>query len=128
MPSARAEQRKKVLALMAKPQKRSKYRAVRCEVDGETFDSKREMREWLKLKALERRSAIRNLKRQVRYPLEVNGVIVATYVSDFEWDQGFTSLMNVAHIVADSKGVRTRDYILKRKLMKAIHGIEIREL
>ena len=30
-------------------------------------------------------------------------------------------------VVEDAKGMRTREYQIKRKLMKAIHGIEIRE-
>jgi hypothetical protein len=94
--------------------------------DGLKFDSQREHGEWVKLSALARRGAIEGLERQVSFDLTVNGVKVCRYVADFVWIENHGGQR--WRVVADSKGMRTRDYILKAKLMKAIHGIEIREL
>jgi hypothetical protein len=94
--------------------------------DGLKFDSQREHGEWVKLEALARKGAIQDLKRQVPFELAVNGVKICRYVADFSWlevhdGQGWA-------VVADAKGYRTREYAMKAKLMKAIHGIDILEL
>jgi hypothetical protein len=60
---------------------------------------------------------------QVKYSLDVNGVHIANYYADFVYfDYRFSK-----EICEDSKGVRTADYKLKAKLMKACHGIDILE-
>jgi hypothetical protein len=59
----------------------------------------------------------------VRYPLAVNGEPVATYVADFVYDE------DGATIVEDFKSPASRTplYRLKKRLMWAVHGIDIRE-
>jgi hypothetical protein len=78
----------------------------------------------LYLKALERAGRCRNLELQVRFPLEVNGQKICTYIADFRYElergEGLWE-----HIVEDAKGVETPEFKIKKKLMKAIHGIEI---
>lgn len=64
---------------------------------------------------------ISDLKLQVKYEFVVNGRKIGSYKSDFEYEE------NGRHIVEDCKGYRQRDYIWRRKLMLALHGIEIRE-
>jgi hypothetical protein len=59
---------------------------------------------------------------QPRYRLEVCGVHVCDYVADFRYEEGG------ATVVEDAKGFKTAAYKLKKKLMKAIHNIEIREV
>ncbi len=46
------------------------------------------------------------------------------YVADFV----YTDVEIGENVVEDSKGIRTKDYILKRKLMLAVHGIRIKEV
>jgi hypothetical protein len=60
------------------------------------------------------------MRRQVKYPIEVNGVKITTYVADFvlDYDDGSTR-------VIDFKGVETDSFKLKKKLMEAVHGIKI---
>lgn len=99
----------------------SKFHNVRTEVDGLTFDSKREARRWGELRILERAGKISGLARQIPYALTVNGQKVCTYRSDFEYVE------NGQLVVEDSKGHRTPEYRLKKKLMQAVHGISIRE-
>ena len=49
-----------------------------------------------------------------------NGV---NYIADFV----YTDCNSGETVVEDSKGLRTKDYIIKRKLMLFIHGIRILE-
>jgi Protein of unknown function (DUF1064) len=102
----------------------NKYRAVRTTIDGITFDSKREAARYLELRTLERAGLITNLQRPKPYQLTVNGVKIGRYKPDF------TYVENGAEVVEDVKSPATkkaRDYVLRKKLMLAIHGIEIRE-
>jgi hypothetical protein len=101
-------------------QKPSKYRNEPIVVEGVRWDSTGEYGRWCELENMERAGAIANLRRQVPYPLEVNGVLVATYVADYVYDEGGRE------IVEDWKGVMTEGYRLKAKLMQACHGITIR--
>lgn len=103
-------------------------------IKGLWFASQREARRWLELLQLERAGKISDLRRQVRYRLEVKGVLICNYVADFnyrEWtgpgspNVGWCEVW--CEVVEDCKGTRTREYRIKRKLMKAIHEIEIRE-
>ncbi|MGD9714830.1 MAG: DUF1064 domain-containing protein [Thermomicrobiales bacterium] len=105
---------------MKKP---SKYKAVRTTLDGITFASKREAERYATLKLLEKAGDITKLELQPRYPLVVNDQLVGNYVADFRYrdEQGNT-------VVEDAKGVKTPVYKLKKKLMKAIYGIEVREV
>lgn len=102
----------------------SKWKNRKTVVDGITFDSAKEARQWRLLKQIESLGEITKLRRQVAYKLEVNGVFVCAYRADFVyWD-----VREQREVVADAKGFRTPEYKLKRKLMKAIHGIEIKEM
>lgn len=102
---------------------RNKYSAQRTTVDGRTFASKKEARRYGQLKLREAAGEIRDLLLQVRFPLEVNGVLVCTYVADFV----YLEASDWALVVEDTKGVRTDAYRLKAKLMRAVRGITIRE-
>lgn len=101
--------------------KGSKYGAIKTKVGDITFDSKGEAKRYQELLLLLRAGEISDLKLQVGYDLIVEGTKICKYVADF------TYLENHKRIVEDFKGVRTAVYRLKKKLMKAILGIEIRE-
>jgi hypothetical protein len=100
----------------------SKYRNVKTVVDGIVFDSKREANRYGLLKLRQRLKEIRNLRCHVLYTLAVNDVAVCKYEADFVYEEGNGT------VVEDVKGVRTAVYKLKKKLMKACLGIEIREV
>lgn len=102
----------------------NKFSARRTVVDGIRFDSAREARRYCELKALERGGQVRNLELQPRYPLLVNGVLIGHYRADFRYTEVHTGRV----VVEDAKGVRTRDYLLRKKLMRAVHGIDVREV
>jgi hypothetical protein len=99
----------------------SKYGNIKAEADGMTFDSKAERGRWMDLRLIEKVGDIAELRRQVVYPLDVNGVHICDYKADF------TYLGKDGLVVEDSKGYRTREYMMKAKLMLACHGIKILE-
>jgi len=105
--------------------KRSKYRNVR-HANGSA--SKREGNRLEDLRLLEKAGAIKDLRTQVVYELlpkmrRSDGVMerAVKYVADFVYVQ------DGREVVEDSKGFRTPDYNLKRKMMLHLRGIEIRE-
>ena len=108
----------------------NKYRAKKTEVDGIVFDSKKEARRYQELKLFEKAGVISDLQTQVKFVLipaqRINGKVVereCSYVADFVYlDEAGKK------VVEDTKGVKTKDYIIKRKLMSWVHGINIKEV
>ena len=101
-----------------------KYGAVPTEVDGIRFASKAEAKRYGELKLRERAGEIAGLVLQPRFPLTVNGVKIGTYVGDFLYYDKDCQVTTVE----DVKGVATPVYRIKRRLMQALHGIEIVEV
>lgn len=125
----------------------SKYGNIkRRTADGILHDSTKEARRWNELKLLERAGVIKGLQRQVKYILvpkqEVayerispktgkrlkDGVRTleqeCAYIADFVYQDAKSGEL----IVEDTKGVKTKEYIIKRKLMLWLYGISIKEL
>ena len=125
----------------------NKYHSKKTRLsDGTVFDSCKEARRWQQLRLLESREEIQDLKRQVEYELIPNQYEVierysektgkrlkdekrlverrVCYVADFVYTK------DGEMIVEDTKSpvTRTKDYIIKRKLMRHIHGIVIQEI
>ena len=109
--------------------KRSKYRNVKCVVNGERFDSVHEADIWMILTAQEKLGDISELRRQVRFPLYCPtagpDMEVAVYVADYTWRDKAGRLH-----VGDAKGQRKRicPYPIKAKWMRLQEGIDIEEL
>ena len=106
----------------------TKYGAVRTEVDGITFASKREAKRYSELKLLERAGEITLLELQPRYPLKVDGKLICTYVADFSYRSIDPKTALHSNVVEDVKGVRTPVFKLKAKLFEAINGFAITEV
>jgi len=100
--------------------------AKKVEVLGHRFDSKAEADRAVGLYMLERAGKIKDLEFHPRFDLFVNGVKVGFYTADFSyWDVG--KRCEVVEDVKPKNGYRTRDYVLRKKLMLACHGVEISE-
>ena len=102
----------------------NKYRNKPVTVDGHRFASKAEAKRYGELKLLEKAGEITRLTLQARYRLTVNGVKICDYIADFAYLSGPKNTLTVE----DVKGVRTAVYRIKKKLMKAIYGIDIVEI
>ncbi len=109
--------------------KRPKYSNKKIVLDGETFDSKAECRRYQELLILRRTGQISDLKRQVAFELvpSVKLLGAARATPAIRYFADFTYIENGALVVEDTKGYLTTEYKMKRHMMKAVHGIDIRE-
>lgn len=122
----------------AKNTQANKYRNQKVKTEEGVFDSKKEYARWLVLKDMESIGLIKGLKRQCKFELIPKQVLEVprmkkggkmqrselpvTYTADFVYVE------NGKVIVEDTKGMKTEKYIIKRKLMMYLKGIEIREV
>ena len=118
----------------------NKYGSRKVTIGGITFDSQKEARRFMELSLLEKAGKITNLQRQVKFVLIPaqyeqdtigkkggvrRGKLIereVSYIADFQYTQDEKT------VVEDSKGFKTKDYIIKRKLMLWVHGIKIKEV
>ena len=56
--------------------------------------------------------------------MEINNQKICTYIADFEYDIEREN-GTIDHVIEDAKGIQTPEFKLKKKMMKAIHNIDI---
>lgn len=118
-----------------------KYHNKKKMVNGIIFDSKKEAKRYEDLILLEKAGQITDLQMQVEFELipaqrEAStigkrgaikqGKLIerkCSYFADFTYKD-----KNGKLIVEDTKGMKTKEYIIKRKLMLHVHGIRIHEI
>ncbi len=98
-----------------------KYRNEPVERLGRRFDSRKEANRADELVILQKAGAISGLTYQVPFTFEYHGIKLCKYVADFCY------IEKDKLVVEDCKGFRTRMYQLKKRMMLAWFGIEIRE-
>lgn len=121
----------------------NKYKNKKIVVNGIMFDSKKEMRTYMHLKMQEERREISELKTQVKFvlipaqykttghtktgkPIKKCVEREVAYYADFTYRDERGRL----HVV-DVKSAITRKnpaYVIKRKLLRQVHGIELEEV
>lgn len=124
----------------------TKYGNKKTSVYGIMFDSKKEAQRYMELKLMQDNGLITNLELQKKYLLipaqyepsdevykkgmhkgeKKKGKLIEkeiSYYADFDY---YTK--EGEHIVEDTKGIRTKEYVLKRKMMLFVHGIKIHEV
>lgn len=119
---------------------RSKYHSRKVTVDGVTFDSQKEYRRFRELCLLEKAGQITDLQRQVKFVLipaqyepdtigkrggRKRGKLIereCSYIADFTYTE------DGKQVVEDTKGYKTTEYIIKRKMMLHKYGIRINEI
>ena len=122
---------------------RSKFGNRKAVIDGIRFDSKKEANFYLYLREAEKKGDISDLRLQVPYELipaiyEDQVIHLKTkdkvvqrcvqkavhYVADFVYIETSSN----QEVVVDTKGFRTPEYKLKKKMMRAFKGINIIEV
>lgn len=103
---------------------RSKYHAEPTVTDGIRFASRAEANRYRALWLLQQVGAIAGLELQPRFDLVVNGIRVGFYKADF----AYTDMGTSERVIEDVKGVATPVYRLKKRIVEALYGIEIREI
>ena len=122
----------------------TKYNAHKTEIDGIEFPSKHEANRYCELKLLERAGVISDLRLQVDFELIPNQYATekrygkngkelkdkevllerkVVYRADFVYTD-----KDGSQVVEDTKGFKTKEYLIKRKLMLYVHGIQIKEV
>lgn len=117
---------KALRAAPAPPKKRNKYGAKKSG----GYDSAKEHKRADQLKLMLRAGLISNLREQVKFVLvpaqrDADGNLLereCSYYADFVYDKDGVT------VVEDTKGFRTPEYKLKRKLMLHVHRISIVEI
>ena len=125
---------------------RSKYGNRKCQFNGIEFDSKHEMERYKDLYLLQKAGEINNLRTQVAFMLipeqretshelykagphkgELKpGKLIerkCEYIADFVYMD-----KDGNYIVEDAKGMHTKEYLIKRKLMLYMHKIRVVEV
>lgn len=101
----------------------SKFGAIPCESsDGQKFRSHLELAFYNRIRLM---PDLEKFEREVRFELVVNGVFVCAYVCDFilYWKNG-----TIEHIDTKSSATMTQTYRIKKQLMLACHGIQLKEV
>jgi len=108
--------------------RRGKYNAKGAREDGHWFASAAELHRYRQLREMVQSGTISSLELQPSYPLMVNGRLIGRYRADFRYHvlDPFGRIQR--QCVEDVKGFVTDIYVLKKKLVSALHNIEIQEL
>ena len=127
---------------MSMAKRKSKYGNKKVTYDGMKFDSEKEMYRYIRLKSMQEEGLISDLRMQV--PFEIIPAVyeeetiqlktkvktitkcvqrAAYYVADFVYKD-----QDGNEIILDTKGYRTKEYLLKKKMMRAFLGITIKEV
>lgn len=115
---------------MKKQAKHGKYRNQKVEVDGICFDSKGEARHYALLKTARDAGAL-TFERQVPFKFKVTyrGENGKEAKRKMEYRADFVVKFTDGRIeVQDFKGAKTREYLQKKRLMRDVYGVEIREI
>ena len=122
--------------------RKAKYGSKKVTYNGITFDSKKEMYRYIRLKSMQDEGLISDLRMQVPYEIipavyeeeivqlktkvkTINKCVqrAAYYLADFVYKD-----KDGNEVVEDAKGMRTEKYLLKKKMMRAFLGITIKEV
>ena len=105
----------------------SKYRNKRTEYNGIKFDSMKEKNYYIKLKLLEKAGKIKNLKLQVKFELQPSFKFKGKTIRAINYLADFTYYEENKLVIVDTKGYRTKEYLLKKKMMN-YRGYDIEEI
>jgi hypothetical protein len=102
--------------------KRAKFNNNKVEYDGHVFDSNKEYMRYHELLLLQKAGEIGQLRLQVPYELNEGGTHSYKYIADFVYIDRIKG-----KVVEDTKGFLTKEYKKKRRLMKKLFNIKIKE-
>lgn len=123
---------------------KSKYGNSKVSIDGISFDSKREGNVYLRLKELQSRGCISDLRIHPRWELQPK--LTETYVKHLKtkdkecertvllpitYEADFAFYHNGKYVVLDvkiSKSLLPKEYQIKKKMMRYVHGITLTEV
>lgn len=111
-----------------------KFGNTKTVVGGLSFDSKKEAARWEALRLLELAGEVSELIPQFTFPLRVGGELICNYTCDFYYKRhGLVVIEDVKAVGKKAKGKRrfttkTPAYQIKKKLLKALYGLTVKEV
>ncbi len=110
--------------------KANKYGAQRVTIQGIPFDSKAEAKRYLQLKAMEQAGEISNLEIQVDFPLVPDQLVDGRKERGVKYVADFRYIRDGQSIVEDVKSAptKTKEFIIKRKLVLWLHKVAVQEV
>jgi hypothetical protein len=100
----------------------NRYKSARVRAYGKKFKSLPEAQRYVELYKLQLAGQISNLETSVRIPIFINNVLICYYIADFVY------LTRAGEkIIEDKSGRMTELYMLKKKLLAAVHGVRVIE-
>jgi hypothetical protein len=75
---------------------------------------------------MEKAREVKELRLQVPFPIVINEKKICDYIADFVYDEKDKN-GEWLRIIEDAKGMKTDVYRLKKKMVEATYGIQIRE-
>lgn len=112
---------------MFKHKKRQKFGNVKTIIGGQLFDSKKEAERSVFLKTIEKSGGIKELEFQPEFRIEIGGMLICKYRADFSYisaNDGRRHVEDVKSHITSKNPV----YRIKKKLMLAVHGIDVEEV
>ncbi len=107
----------------------NKYANRKVTVNDEVFDSRLEARRYQDLQYLERAGEIKNLQRQVPFELQPGYTRGKRKIRPIIYIADFTYLdKNGLFHVEDTKGFKTKEYTIKKKMFEYKYDYEITEI
>ena len=109
--------------------KTNKYHNTKAEYNGIKFDSIKEKNRYVGLKQLEDLKIIKDLKLQVKFELQPSYQYNGKTIRAINYYADFTYIQDDKLIVEDTKGFKTKEYLLKKKmLLYKYKDIEFKEI
>lgn len=105
----------------------NKYLNKRTVYNGRNYHSKKEAEYAQELDLLIKAKIVEKWEPQVKIPITVNGEKICDYILDFliHYTNGKKEYVDVKGL---KKGAAYQYFVIKKKLIKAIHKIEIKEV
>ena len=105
-----------------------KYHNKKCFYKNMKFDSLKERNHYIILEQLEKTGQIKDLKCQVKYELQPSFTLNGKTIRAINYIADFTYIKDGKVVVVDTKGFRTKEYLLKKKLFQYKYGMDIVEV
>ena len=107
--------------------KQNKYKNKEATYEGIKFDSIKERNYYIKLQTLQNYGKISELKTQVKFELQPSFEFKGKKIRPITYIADFTYIENGELHIVDTKGFKTKEYLLKKKMMM-YNGYEIEEV
>jgi len=109
-------------------QVKAKYRNKKTQIDGMTFDSKKEARRYVELSSMQNAGLITDLQCQVKFELAPAVMVKGRNRPPLRYFADFVYVQDGKRVVEDVKGRITEGFRIKRHLMASVLGIQVVEV